>query len=295
MAFDPIFKPFAVRPKSQYFSNPYLLLALIKDNFALHTWLLIGALLQGCVSLLPYRNITLIFPVVLFLSYKIIRAVAMTMGFISNPYMGGVVLGRTVPVYPSEKDAAESPAESSLCAIMLAVRSNHPLGIFGPGYKEIGDMFKGMVAELDAGASSNGFLGSSACLSCHDRAVASEFMSMVYFENEDKLHEFSHGPTHTAATEWWVRTLKEHDHISIMHEVYAAPRKSWEGIYVNYAPTGLGATTKMTMVDGKQVWVNPLVRGKGRLSYSKGRMGRVFDNKSEWQAIDREAYDQQDP
>jgi len=259
----------------------------MKDNFGLHTWLLIGALLQGFVSLLPYHNITLIFPVVLFLSYKLMRTVAMTLGLISNPYMDGVILGRTVPIYPSEKGAAESPAESSLCAIMLAVRSNHPLGIFGPGYKEVGDYFKGMVAELDKGASSNGYLGSSAWMSCADRAVASEFMSMVYFENEEKLHEFAHGPLHTEATEWWVKTVKQHDHVSIMHEVYAAPRKSWEGIYINYAPTGLGATSKMTMVDGKQVWANPLVRGKGRLSYSKGRMGKAFDNESEWQAYEK--------
>jgi len=211
----------------------------------------------------------------------------MTLGLIKNPYMDGVILGRTVPVYPTEKSAADAPAESSLCAIMLATRSNHPLGIFGPGYTEIGDYFKAMIAQLDKEAATNGYLGSSAWLSCADRGVASEFMSMVYFENEERLHEFAHGLLHTEATEWWTKTVKQHDHLSIMHEIYAAPRRSWEGVYQNYAPTGLGATTKQTMVDGAQTWANPLVRGKGRLSYSKGRMGRSFDNKTEWKAYDK--------
>ena len=49
---------------------------------------------------------------------------------------------------------------------------------------------------------------------------------------------------------------------------------------------GLGATTKEVEIDGKKVWVNPLVKGKGRLNYSKGRMGRPFGSK-EWEAFDK--------
>lgn len=63
---------------------------------------------------------------------------------------------------------------------------------------------------------------------------------------------------------------------------YAAPKKGWEGVYLNYHPTGLGATTKEALINGKPTWLNPQVRAKGRLNYSKGRMGRVYDTESEW-------------
>jgi hypothetical protein len=52
-------------------------------------------------------------------------------------------------------------------------------------------------------------------------------------------------------------------------------------IHVNI---GLGSTSKEVVgVDGKKEWVNPLVRGKGKLAYSKGRMGRAYGDK-EWEA-----------
>lgn len=48
--------------------------------------------------------------------------------------------------------------------------------------------------------------------------------------------------------------------------------------------TGLGATSKeITGPDGKKSWVNPLVKLGGKLSYSKGRMGRAFGD-DEWTA-----------
>ena len=70
-----------------------------------------------------------------------------------------------------------------------------------------------------------------------------------------------------------------------MHEVYAAPRHSWEGIYVNYHPTGLGATFTEANVKGEKKWMSPLVKGRGKLAYSKGRMGREYGD-NEWTAYE---------
>jgi hypothetical protein len=51
--------------------------------------------------------------------------------------------------------------------------------------------------------------------------------------------------------------------------------------------TGLGTTTKeVTGPDGKKVWMSPLVRGKGKMSYSKGRMGRAYGD-DEWVAYEK--------
>lgn len=289
MAYEPIFNSFATRPKSQYFTNSELtmLLVLVKDNFELHTWLLLGAVAQGLICLLPYRNIALISPVILFLTLKLLRTALITAGLLPNPNMAGTIPGKTAIMYPSPKGTYDEPASQPVCAIVLAVRSNHPLGMFGPGYKEVGDYFRSMIKLLDANATKHGYLGSSAWLSASDRTSASEFMSIVYFENEDFLHNFAHGELHTKAVKWWDATEKEHGHVSIMHEVFAAPRRGWEGIYANYHPTGMGKTSKEVVgEDGRSVWMNPLVRIGGQMRYSKGRMGRKFDLKREWGAME---------
>lgn len=50
---------------------------------------------------------------------------------------------------------------------------------------------------------------------------------------------------------------------------------------------GIGSTTKeVTRLDGKKVWMSPLVRGKGKLSYPKGRMGRAY-GEDEWVAYEK--------
>lgn len=49
---------------------------------------------------------------------------------------------------------------------------------------------------------------------------------------------------------------------------------------------GLAATTKEVLgEDGTKKWVSPVVKAKGSLLYSKGRMGRDFGNK-EWTQFD---------
>jgi len=84
-----------------------------------------------------------------------------------------------------------------LCAIMLAVRSNHPLGMFAYGFKEVGDYFRDMISLMDQDPTKYGYLGSSAWVSVTDRSSAHEFMSMVYFKNEEYLHAWAHDKLHT--------------------------------------------------------------------------------------------------
>lgn len=226
-------------------------------------------------------------PAFLLLLWRIVQPIAMSFGLIHNPYMDGVIKGRTVPVFADATGNQDRQADREICAIVLATRSNSPLGILAPGFKEIGDYFRDMSRQLDAEATRYGYLGQSCWVSAADRGVSSEFMSVVYFESAEKLHEYAHGPLHTEATAWWQRTVKEHDHLAIMHEVFAAPKRSWEGIYINYHPTGLGAAfSEGTVKDERgerKVWMSPLVKGKGQLTYSKGRMGKAPSDK-EWVA-----------
>ena len=258
---------------------------MLRDNFTIPTWLLLGALVQGFLCLLPYHNIALVAPASLALIGLIARTLLITFGILKNPYADGVIEGRTAALYADETGAYEKPGDQQICVIVLAVRSNHPLGLLADGFKDVGDYFNAMCAELDKDPKTHGFLGNSAWLAAGDRGVSSEFMSIMYFDSPESLHAYAHGPLHTETMEWWHKTEQKHKHIGIMHEVYAAPKNSWEGIYVNYHPTGIGATTREAEIDGKKVWMNPLVHAKGPLRYSKGRMGRPFGEK-EWVAFE---------
>jgi hypothetical protein len=152
--------------------------------------------------------------------------------------MKDAILYRTVPVYPNEKGTYEKAGDTTVCAILLGVVSNHPLGMLGPGFQEVGDRFEAMVKEMSADATQHGFLGSSAWLNASHRTSSNEFMSILYFVDEDALHAYAHGPMHTKTMEWWHETESKHKHVGIMHEVFACPKKSWEGVYLNYHPTG---------------------------------------------------------
>lgn len=212
---------------------------IIRDQFPISTWLLLGGLIQGIAHIvLPYRNIVLVLPVVLFLFYKALTTILVLTGIVPNAQMKDALLYRTVPVYPNEKGVYEKAGDTTVCAILLGVVSNHPLGMLGPGFQEVGDRFEAMVKEMSADATKHGFLGSSAWLNASHRTSSNEFMSILYFVDEDALHAYAHGPMHTKTMEWWHETEARHKHVGIMHEVFACPKKSWEGVYLNYHPTG---------------------------------------------------------
>jgi heme-degrading monooxygenase HmoA len=212
---------------------------VIRDQLALPTWLILGAAIQGLAHLtLPYRNIVLVLPCFLFLLYKIGNTALLMTGILPNPLMQDVVPRRTAIVYPNEKGEQSTPGDQDMCAIILGVVSHHPLGMFGPGFKEVGDRFREMVTELSADASRHGFLGASDWLNAGTRTSGNEFMSILYFEDEEALHRYAHGPMHSETMLWWRQNEDKLHQIGIMHEVFAAKRKGWEGVYVNYHRTG---------------------------------------------------------
>ena len=304
MAFQPVFSNFPTRPPTATLKRPSIglhavrfstvslytcinvLQQLIRDQLPISTWLLLGALIQGtATALLPYRNIVMILPVLLVLSYKATTTLLVLLGVLSNPRMNGVIPYRTTAVLPTEKGLPSKPGESSVCAIVLAAVSHHPLGMLAPGFSEVGSRFDAMLEEMSADATRYGFLGASSWINAGDHTTRSENMNILYFENEHHLHAYAHGPMHSKAMSWWRETEKKNRHVGIMHEVFACPKRGWEAIYVNYQPVGLGSTSKeVTDEKGQKSWVSPLVKIKGSLLYSNGRMGRnVAEN--EWDSL----------
>lgn len=65
-------------------------------------------------------------------------------------------------------------------------------------------------------------------------------ITLSYWKSMDHLHAFARGDAHRQGWDWWNKTVKEHDHLGIMHEVYAVPTSHWENIYVNMHPFGMG-------------------------------------------------------
>lgn len=224
--------------------------------------------------LLPTR--VAIMPFALYLITNLIDTVFTMFGIRANSHMSGVVVGKTSAQFPG----STMPSQNPIVVIKLAARSNHPLGILHPHYRAIGVFFQRMVQHLDENSERYGFLGANSYLG-NERTTANEIMIMVYFRTYEGLHAFSHAPggVHREAWSYWNNEIMGHGKaqegrtFSIMHEAYEIPAQKWENIFINYHPSGLGATTFKVDVDGQEKWASPLVDAKnGLLRTSKGRM-----------------------
>lgn len=120
-----------------------------------------------------------------------------------------------------------------------------------------------------------------------DANGATENMSISYWRSIEHVHAYAHGPVHTEAWRWWDKTLSAHKHIGFMHEVFEAPKSMWEGIYINFQPTLMGATTFLKRKDANKTeagkvsdeWVSGLLdANRGRLRTSNGRRGLTGDD-----------------
>jgi hypothetical protein len=105
-------------------------------------------------------------------------------------------------------------------------------------------------------------------------------MIISYWRSLEAVHAYAHSPLHREAWLWWDKTLPAHKHIGFMHEVFEAPKGMWEGVYINFQPVLLGATTYLkrgVKTEGGKVedeWVSGLLdANRGRLKTSNGRRG----------------------
>ena len=98
-----------------------------------------------------------------------------------------------------------------------------------------------LVSTQTSTLSANPFavLGMSSWLNFGDRAASNEIMTVSYFRSAAHLHHFARAPSHRAGWDWWNQMVKRHSYMGIMHEIYSAPKQSWENVYINYHPTGL--------------------------------------------------------
>lgn len=197
-----------------------------------------------------------------------------------NVYMTDVIKTKHAGVSLDEAGQfTEKPATGKIAVLLLGAKSNHPFGVFAPGFGELGGWLGKMLRDLDANAASNGFLGQTS-YTRYDERGGLELTNIIYWRDLASIHDFAHSPLHREAWKWWEATLKEHDFIGINHEIYEADTGSWETVYANFQPTGYGATSYLRK-GGKlesgvvpDEWISPLVDvSRGKLSRSSGRLG----------------------
>ncbi|WKT53566.1 hypothetical protein QSH57_004128 [Fusarium oxysporum f. sp. vasinfectum] len=90
-----------------------------------------------------------------------LRAIALVLGVSKNRYLDNNIPGKWAVHFPDSTtgEFSEEPADADVCVIILAARSNHPLGMFAPNYKTLFEFGNKNVADLEANAPENGYLG----------------------------------------------------------------------------------------------------------------------------------------
>lgn len=245
---------------------------LVRDNFTISTWLLMGASLQcGLIACFGAKVWTIGLPV-LVLGLRCIQTILQATGVLKNPYIYGVIPGRTTCHFPGKEGAYEgAPSNRPLAVLLISARSNHPMGILGPGSKEAGDFFEDCVKWLEEDADGRGFMSMTRWLNAGDRTTSNELLAIGYFRSVEDIHALAHHAVHRGPWKWWNESEKKLDHVSLTHEIFSCDAGNWETIYLNSKPTHLGTS----WVQGKDVrWRSPLIQVSSEHRSSAKRMRR---------------------
>jgi hypothetical protein len=155
------------------------------------TWLALGALFQSAAFLLVGRIALL--PATLYIIFTVANTSATAAGWKHNPLMDGVVMGKFSTAFPDSRgNYGSKPADTSIAVLLIGFRNNHPLGIFAPGVKQIGDYFAQMVVDLEAHEKEFGLLGMTSWTNSAARTTQNEFLNVGYFKTVEGLHAFAH-------------------------------------------------------------------------------------------------------
>ena len=293
--FKPLVSPSEKKPR---FDGGSILYSLLRDNFQTTTWLCFGAFAQTVLFVLADKfavgRLALI-PAALVLAYRTLDAYLMSIGWKHNIYMDGIIQKKYSTAFPDELGHyGNKPAKNDIVVFLIGTRSNHPMGMFAPGVKDINEYFGQMAKDLDKHADEFGFLGMTSWLNSSNRKTNNEIMQVCYFRSVEGLHKFAHSEYHRKGWDWWNKNFKSFPYMSIYHETYHVPKGNWESIYVNSHVSGLNATThKFTdEMTGQEMYASPIVdASKGLLKTSAGRMAR--SNATEHDKYDEDPYQNQ--
>ncbi len=219
---------------------------LQSNDLDISTWLVLGATIQCLLVVSLPRKISLL-PPIAFLAYRIGRSFLIATGWLSNPYSKGVTHGRQTWMIPNaDGTPATTPSRDTIVVMVLGASWSSPTGMFSPGTPIMGDYFMNMWKDAKENREKYGFLGVTPNMSpeasgpnkgVRDRTI----VSLSYWKSLDGLHKFASSKAHMKGQVWWNSGSKDkYPHIGLMHEIYEAPKGSWEAMYHNCKPFGLG-------------------------------------------------------
>ena len=284
-AFRGIFKPSQTRhPVQQDLFSFH-----VKDLFTIPQLLLAGALLQIlALAVLPTRYALI--PTGLLLAHSITTTVMYSISPSTSPFAQGVIRGRVSAQLPNASYDPRSSGEGAaslygnqaaskgVVVLHLGVRFTHPLGVFAPGGRDIGDLFAACNRDVVARAKDYGCIGVSSWRA-GERGSQNSFMYIYYFRNIEGLNAFAHDKIHRDAWTWYNDFGKKHgfNHIGVFHEAFVSKPGTYETIYVNMPPVMMGAANVQARNDqtGEDEWMRPLVDANVPALRSQfGRMGK---------------------
>ncbi|KAF9874281.1 hypothetical protein CkaCkLH20_08264 [Colletotrichum karsti] len=258
---------------------------LIKDGFTLTTLFTIGAIMQTLLFLVLPTKYAII-PCSALALNSIISTITGTRSKSSNPYLNGVVRGRTSAQFPDPATGTipATPAGRPVLVFHLGVRFNHPLGMLSPGGRQLGEYFTTMNDDLDRRADEYGLYHMSSWSSL-EAERNNTLMFIYYFRDVAGLNRFAHDPLHRRTWDWFNGIRAEFTHIGIFHEGFVSGAQQYETIYDNMKPTLLGAASvKCDNEETKEEeWVNTLVSADNSALRSQfKRMGKATRNMIEY-------------
>lgn len=265
-------------------------------NLSVSSIMLLGAIFQTALFVLPIPKALTLTPALAVLLFRLVSTLGVTYGYLANPYLKNAIIGKTAVQLPDLDGKFGEPGSQKIAVLLLGAKSNHPLGTFAEGFGTTSKYMSQMIKELDFESRNETgckFRAYSIICSRSDKLIvlgqtifqrkdengATELLLISYWRSLADVHRYAHGPIHTEAWKWWDSTIKSHNYIGFMHEVYEADRGMYESVYLNFQPTLAGATTILSrngmMVDGKigDEWVSPLLEARGKLRTSNGRRG----------------------
>lgn len=157
------------------------------------------------------------------------------------PYAACVVPGRVSAQLPSAPGGG-------LVVFNLGLQCNHPLGLLCPGGAAAAAHFVALSRDLMRRRHELGIL---AVNRWHGRDVGTSVLHTYYFRDVESIHRFAHQELHRKAWDWYGRS--RFPHIGVFHETFVVPARSYETIYANCTPVGLGgASVKCDDVAGQE-------------------------------------------
>lgn len=161
----------------------------------LTTWLCLGAAVQGLLFLAVGRIALL--PAFALLAYRAFVTYAMSIGWIRNSYMDGVIMKKFSAQFPDENGNFNGkPVSNDVVVLLIGTRTNHPLGMLAPGLKDFGGFFNDMAERLEKHGEEYGYLGMTSWINNGARETKNELLNVAYFRTTEGLEAFAHSKHH---------------------------------------------------------------------------------------------------